>query len=352
MTYSFACLVFIGRFQPFHNGHLALLRRALREAATVVVVIGSAKRARNVDHPFSDAERVAMIDAAVRALDPDGAGRVVYFPVRDRCDDGHWAAAVRCALRVVCAGGGICGIVGHETDASTGYLRAFPEWDRVLVENWGGIRAAELRRLFFQGVADEKLAAVVPPEVLEFLRGFRSSPAHGSLVEEFAAVDAGRAAWSVAPYPPIFVTVDAVVHCRGRVLMIRRGGFPGKGQWALPGGFVEPGERLADAAIRELAEETCVALDAVVLRRALRGVQVFDDPERSVRGRTITHAFHFDLGEAPLPTVSGADDAAEARWVPVTELAAMSGEIFEDHLDIIDRFMVVDGLDDMICVDH
>ena len=53
-----------------------------------------------------------------------------------------------------------------------------------------------------------------------------------------------KARWRTAPYAPIFCTVDALVQTGGHVLLVRRGGYPGKGLWALPGGFLEPRERL------------------------------------------------------------------------------------------------------------
>ena len=75
-------------------------------------------------------------------------------------------------------------------------------------------------------------------------------------------------------------------------------------------------------------------------KSALRGEAVFDHPLRSVRGRIVTMAFHFDLGNTThLPEVHGSDDAKEARWVPFAELPAMEDEIFEDHAVILDHFL-------------
>lgn len=56
--------------------------------------------------------------------------------------------------------------------------------------------------------------------------------------------------WEGAPYPPTFVTVDAVAVHSGHLLMVARGSQPGKGLWALPGGFVHGNERLMDAVPR------------------------------------------------------------------------------------------------------
>jgi bifunctional NMN adenylyltransferase/nudix hydrolase len=101
-------------------------------------------------------------------------------------------------------------------------------------------------------------------------------------------------------------------------------------------------ERLLDAAIRELREETLVTTTDAELRAALQGVAVFDHPQRSQRGRTITHAHHFALDpKSALPSVEGADDAQAARWVELSELPSMTRELFEDHFQIIDHFLSI-----------
>jgi bifunctional NMN adenylyltransferase/nudix hydrolase len=107
----------------------------------------------------------------------------------------------------------------------------------------------------------------------------------------------------------------------------------------LPGGFVEPRDTLHQSAVRELEEETGLRLLPETLALASRGVAVFDHPDRSQRGRTISHTHYFDLGERELPEVEGADDAARARWVPVAELAAMEEQFFDDHFHMLDRFL-------------
>lgn len=77
------------------------------------------------------------------------------------------------------------------------------------------------------------------------------------------------------------------------------------------------------------------------VRDALQWVAVFDHPDRSQRGRTITHAHYFDLGDAPFPAVRADDDAMQVEWVPVEKLAAMEEEFFEDHFHMLDHFLVL-----------
>jgi bifunctional NMN adenylyltransferase/nudix hydrolase len=65
---------------------------------------------------------------------------------------------------------------------------------------------------------------------------------------------------------------------------------------------------------------------------------VFDHPDRSQRGRVITHAHYFDLGDRKLPEIAGGDDAEDARWVPLAGLAALEDQFHDDHFHILDSF--------------
>jgi bifunctional NMN adenylyltransferase/nudix hydrolase len=183
------------------------------------------------------------------------------------------------------------------------------------------------------------IESAVPAGVYAFLREFARGEAFAELVREYRFIQHYRSQFASLPYPPVFVTVDAVVVHSGHILMVKRGAEPGRGLWALPGGFVGPDELLIDACIRELREETRLKLPAPVLRGSIKGQRVFDQPDRSLRGRTITHAYYFEFPGGELPLVKGGDDAAKARWVPLAEFAEMEGHIFEDHHAIANTFL-------------
>ena len=100
------------------------------------------------------------------------------------------------------------------------------------------------------------------------------------------------------------------------VLLIRRGNEPFKGRWALPGGFLDERETLEACAHRELAEETGIT------GVALKQLQAFSNPDRDPRGRVISVAFIGGVGER-VGAVAG-DDAAEARWWPVSHLPPLA----------------------------
>ena len=335
--------VFIGRLQPLHQGHLALLQRALDSAPTVVVVIGSAFQARSAKNPFTWEERAALVRAAFP--DADRQGRLRFVPVRDYYDEARWVAAVRQGVTAQAGPDARIALVGHFKDSSSSYLRRFPGWTLIDLERHTATDATALRDAYFGAEAAtlpavlQDLGQQMPACSVDFLRQFAQQPAYAALQEEWQALRRDRLAWAVAPYPPILVTVDALVRCQDRVLLIRRGRAPGKGLWALPGGFLEPRDTLWQSCLRELAEETAWPLDEAASRAALRAVQVFEHPDRSQRGRTLTHAHFLDLGDAPLPPVRGGDDAQHAEWVPVAQLTALEDQLFEDHFHLLDCFL-------------
>ncbi|MGQ5522008.1 bifunctional nicotinamide-nucleotide adenylyltransferase/Nudix hydroxylase [Chitinimonas sp. PSY-7] len=333
---NFDALVYIGRFQPFHNSHLALLRQALAQAPKVVLVLGSAFSPRSTRNPFNVEERRQLIVASLGA----DADRVCFVPIRDYYDGERWSAAVLKAVTAALPAGARMGLFGHYKDDSSAYLEDFPTWPLVHTANVGGLNAADLRRQWFDSAgAVSAMSQHLPKPVCDFLQTFAQSEAFAELLAEYRYLADYRKTWSVAPYPPVFVTADAVVRCCEHVLLIQRGGMPGRGCWALPGGFLDQRERLADASIRELREETKLAVPEATLRAALCDRALFDHPDRSVRGRTLTQAFYYQLPLSALTAIEAADDAKAARWVPISALAAMESQMFEDHFMILDRFI-------------
>ncbi|MGW1355579.1 NUDIX domain-containing protein [Streptomyces sp. NPDC002409] len=127
-------------------------------------------------------------------------------------------------------------------------------------------------------------------------------------------------------FETIRYTADAVVTTTdGYVLLIERGWEPHKGQWALPGGHVDPGETSRAAAARELAEEAGV----YVAPEELTQIGTFDQPGRDRRGRYVTVAYHLTV--LPGTIVEAGDDATRAEWWPLSALPKLAF----DHADIL-----------------
>ncbi len=339
---SYDLAVCIGRFQPFHLGHLALLRRALDIAERVAVVLGSAHHARSPKNPWTWQERDAMIRAALPEAD---RGRVDMLPVRDYYDQPRWVAAVRRAVDETAPTARSVALVGHFKDVTSGYLSDFPAWALVSIDKAGDVDATPIRDALFAAAPSELdgvlngLADRLPSSTLAGLRTWVTEPVRSQLAEEWRMLRHYRDQWAVAPYPPVLVTVDTVILCQGRVLLIRRGQAPGKGLLAVPGGFIEQHETVYRSAVRELEEETSLALSEPELRQCLQAVAVFDHPGRSQRGRVITHAHYFDLGDRPVPAVQAGDDAASVAWVEIGALQALEDQFHDDHFHMLDHFL-------------
>ena len=106
----------------------------------------------------------------------------------------------------------------------------------------------------------------------------------------------------------------------------------------MPGGFLEPRETVWQSALRELDEETGLRLLDSDIEAAFKTVQVFDHPDRSQRGRVITHAHWFDLGPRRPPELTAGDDASDAQWVPIADLMRLENQFHDDHFHILDFF--------------
>jgi len=116
--------------------------------------------------------------------------------------------------------------------------------------------------------------------------------------------------------------VDVVIPSERGVVLIRRASEPFAGQWALPGGFVELGETVEEAAAREAAEETGLAVEVARL------IGVYSEPERDPRGHNVSVALLVRVLSGEL---GAATDASE-----VSVLDPSSVELAFDHSRIID----------------
>jgi len=147
------------------------------------------------------------------------------------------------------------------------------------------------------------------------------------------------AAYRDKHYPAPYLTADIVLLSEGKdVLLIRRKGHPFLGCWALPGGFVEPGESAADAALRELMEETSVT---GFTTDDLFEIGLFSKPGRDPRGWVVSDAFLIPVDREAV-RFRAADDAAEAAWIPVErngkELVLPKGVTLAfDHADVLKK---------------
>lgn len=328
--------VYIGRFEPPHQAHLLVMQEALESVQKLIVVIGSARAARNTKNPFTAEERQEVITAMLRDAGIPKS-RLHFVHVRDYFyNESLWLSEVQGGVLSYTQGSTDVALVGHIKDESSYYLRSFPAWEFLPTHVVSPLSATDVRKAYFERRLED-VSGMVPPAVYAFLQSFRQTPEYAELEAEYTYLQEYRAAWQGSPFPPVFVTADAVITRSAHILLVRRAGLPGRGRLALPGGFLDQKETLLACAVRQAQLETGLTTD---LASYLRAQNVFDYPDRSQRGRTVTHAFHFDLGIGQLPLLHASAEAAEAFWMPLSQALARPELFFEDHHAMMEHFLM------------
>lgn len=379
--------VFIGRFEPLHAGHIKVIQDGLDSAPFMVVLVGSANEPRTYRNPFNADERALMIKESF-----GNNSRLIVLPLEDSTYNlNDWIE--RTHLTVAKAWKQIqervpgapekpkVSLIGHSKDATSFYLNLFPKWGSINVPLARDLCATSIRKEIFgtkemifpeleayerEGVRWSTQAyidryteharnramaflnedraegenAKLSPAVIEFMEAFIQTPDYKEVCAEFAFVARYHFQWRHAPYEPSFNTADALVVQSGHILMVKRNHFPGKGLWALPGGFIERDEVSRQTALRELDEETGIKVPEAVLLGHIKASEVFEEPFRSSRGRTTTQAYLIHLKPGQLPKIKkggmGEDEEAQkVAWILLSDLRR--DKCFEDHYSIISK---------------
>ncbi len=337
---------YIGRFNPFHKGHLETVKKAAEMSVYVTLIVGSTGVPATSKNPLSFKQRKELIKCSLGQAGID----LQFIRILDQRDYKYneplWTAEVLQKGTL----SGKNGIIGHNKDESSYYLSHFKEWEYINMDNVDNINATDIRKAAYEvldGEVDyqeqrkkEKSFEKYVVRVMGHDAGTRfiwltyNEKNMSDAYEDWKAIEAYKKSWSTAPFPPVFVTGDAVCIQGHSVLLIQRGDYPGKGLWALPGGFLDQGETLKECIIRELMEETDIDVPRKVLVGSMQEPVMFDSPDRSLRGRSITHAALITLDDSnPLPRVKGSDDAQKAWWHSIAEIPR--NQMFEDHYDIL-----------------
>lgn len=355
MTMKYNYAVFIGRFSPVHLGHVKVMQEALEKADYLIVVVGSANQARNTRNPFTSLERMEMIYDAT-----EGDPRILFTQIEDHpYDEPRWLAEVQKAVderikrhqrddvpEFTNKGWSDypynIALAGMHKDETSYYLNSFPQWSNSIAIQPGSyegeiLSATGIRNKIFNGELDYD--KTLHPNVLAYIHdiiGDESDEDWKRLRNDWKLEANYEAVWGKGPH----VTVDSCVIQSGHILLIKRGREYGHGLWAMPGGFINRNEKIRNASVRELREETELKVPTKVLFGSITAEKVFDDPFRSNRSRIITHCFKYVLNnDHELPKVKGADDALEARWVPISEIENMKWQFFEDHYHMIQKML-------------
>lgn len=306
--------ILIGRFQPLHSGHRDLIRQATNQCKTLIILVGSANRARSTKNPYTFAERKQEIRSFLSH--ENLLSKVTVYPLNDYpYSDSQWLNDVNSIVEST--GFDEVTLFGFEKEDNN-YLKWFPQYKFVNINTPYGICSTDIRNEWFA-----KAPHSFDPSVVADWKYFQKE----------------KELFSNYPFPNTlnFNCGDAILECCGHILLIQRGAAPGKGTWALPGGFKNFNETFVDCAIRELVEETNVRVPEKVLRGSIVSSRLFDSPSRGNGIPRNTLAVHIKISanaDGSLPRANGADDAVDSRWVLIKDIMN-SMDMYDDHSAII-----------------
>jgi len=271
-------IVYIGRFRPAHKAHIETVERACMIAKdSVIIIVGSANQPRTIKNPWKWDEVADMIRDS---LTPSALEKVVIVPARDILyNDPAWEQSIQEIVSSVSEEDDVVNIIGYTKDETSYYINAFPQWDTIEMENIEDLHATDIRRAMFEDRDfDEEIGKFLPRGIHDYIKSFMLTVEYDKLLEEWECEEKNIRQWNqkkmleyfikeeldtfeegeqevvlrtlallskkyvVAPYANIRQTVDMVVVKSGHVLLIRRKHTPGKGLYAIPGGYLEEKE--------------------------------------------------------------------------------------------------------------
>lgn len=305
----------IGRFQPPHIGHFSMLKEAASRCEQLLILIGSANACRSIKNPWTYSERVHTIRSKLWA---DGITNITFLPLNDYTyNDALWITQVKATIDAY-------------TDSDVTLFGHMKEGNDYL--QWFG------NSYKFQDI--QSIHTVNGTMIQQKMFENRDSNIPETVQQDYEFYQREKSLFENYPFKETlnFNCADSVVLCNGNVLMIQRKNSPGKGAWALPGGFKNRNETFLDCAIRELKEETGLKVPEKVLRGSIVQSKMYDSPTRSFGIPRNTYAFLFDIApnnDGTLPKVSGSDDAKLATWVSLADFQSQMFMMYDDHRDII-----------------
>ncbi|MFB6075898.1 MAG: nicotinamide-nucleotide adenylyltransferase [Candidatus Aenigmatarchaeota archaeon] len=266
--------LFVGRFQPFHRGHLSTIRRALDEMDSLIIGIGSSEKAYTKTNPFTSEEREEMIRESIE-------GNYTIKRIPDINEYREWVEHVE--KRV-----GDFDTVYSGSVITIGLFRR--EGYNIVELDDKKISGTEIRKMLTEDRKEWK--KYVPSGTEKVLKDRFGRERVKYLLKNYQKSDVTK-------------TVDGIIEYNGKLVLIERGQKPFKNEMAIPGGHVENGENMEKAVIREMREETGLDFE-------IEGVLgVYSDPKRDPRGNYITTVF-YGRGEGEL---EAGDDASETHLV-------------------------------------
>lgn len=348
--------IVILRGQIVHNAHIECFKEAFKRSDRVLILVGSSNSPRTIENPFTFAERKVLFDDILNNICGENEHYFIH-PINDYIlDDQKWVKQIPSAVahysnldNVTISSVAVIGGAKNEF-----YISLLPkEYEIIVPELFVHIvgykkeviklNATDMRKQYFCNYyeeADKMIEPLVPVETFKFLQEFRKNKWYGYIAACWGRINDLNKAYGTGP----FFTCDNVIMQKDKILLIKRKNHPGKGLWAIVGGYFDNTDfSLVHGSYRELIEETNISISFEDYQKNIVETRIFDNPKRSLVARLITSASFVILPYDIEYTIKAADDALEVKWFYIDEIMDMANIMYDDHYEIIRSFLKTHG---------
>lgn len=328
--------VFLGRFQPLHNGHIAAIRESLKDCEKTMVLIGSVNKLINFKNPLSTEQRKSTLTEVFQSEIDSGAlllGTINDFPSHE-----PWVTDILGRVQNITDDCSPTEVNLYTSEKDDEFYRSMFLYPLITLDSQG-VNATDFREHLYTGGAPKRLYSDVPQATIDLLNTFIGTEEFRNCKQEFLSCTQGKARATLAHQfnNPIEPVAHAVVIHKDNVLLVQRKSVRGNTQWAIPGGFVEKDESTQDAALRELFEETGVSLEG---RNAAQLAYCVEENLDDLSVRTLGINYLFVV--APEEVIDVFIDEKEVmgyRWVPLKDILEEREILFYNHNVVVQRLI-------------
>lgn len=321
--------VYIGRFQPFHNGHLKSIKYALKFSKKLIIVLGGAYASPAIRGPWHFTQRMQMILQSLSA----GERKKIYFvAIRDRLyHEEKWIQNVQGEVAKITQNAKKIAIVGHEKDSSSYYLRVFPHWAFLETGNYQGINATDIRNLLFLKNDKKMIKNLVPEKVNTILAKYAKTNEFKALKKKFIFTERNK-----HKVQNEFVT-NIIIYCNTYILLIKSKDILKQGLYSLPE-VMTLIPNFEEKVLTYMENEFKIDLHKNELYNNYIACDTFDYSERYPLGRQVSKTYFFKLKKENLPVIMKSQNSLEVSWILIDDLCFFENEMYADHFQIIQYF--------------
>lgn len=321
----------IGRFQPLHNGHLSLIEKSRAENEHTLVILGTPNRLPDFAHPFPAEERINLIHAVL----PEGDDYSVVT-LKDVDTDDEWIQNL------------IATVLQKEEDPTQVTLytaKKDEKWYRknllfpVETVDTVDISGTLVRHAWYTNSL-WTVERFLPQLTIEFLKKHKD---FSRLSMEYD--DTQRSlVLKMDGHPfnnPIEPVSFAVIVQDNKILVGKRGGLRGNGQYGLPGGYIEKDESTLDASIRETKEELGIDLETLITEGNAKCMcQVVEENLNDIGTRTLGVNYLFVVNpEITLDIQVDGKETTDFKWLPLRDVLEEKELLFFNHNLVVQRLL-------------